>query len=629
MAAEKAVGAKTDIGSVNLDIMNARLTILDVQVGNKNDVMKNIVQFDKLELNFNLAEALRGNLELSGIAFGTARETSCELPDVPAQETKKEVEESPFMVSLKAKSFDAMENLKTQATDMLGGTDVESIVKNLESQLQTPKLAKSAITQTTGLVEKWKEKPVEIKSVMEEYADTVKKLQSIDVESISDPVVLKETLTTINDVINRTKALKEKALAYKNEIVADGNGVRDLSEAVVNAVKADKELAENKLATAINAVKNARQILTNALDSVSYSILGKYYPYAKQAVDMAEKLKADSRVQAAKSYAETQSEKKKAQQEAQQAAFKRQEGTDIWYTPQKPQILVEKALVSGENFNAVVKQITNDQDKLNVPTTMEGTVNLLGITHVINGVLDIRTKSTAPVLSLNYEGNGFKTLFDGLKIATKSGIPSLDGLASVKLSGSAGNGFLSAIGSVDLNPIKLSSDGFSSEIVTKYYNQALDAIKSMDIGYDLKYLVENGITLELIGDFAEQFTKAFKGIVESLGNEAKEAAFARINKEINDSSNAYVSKAKEFLGIEGDIDVQNTKVADVEAILEKKYDEVQKRIENLAKGKTQEAIKNVLGDNEASKAVNDVLDNVIEKASSDAFGSLKDKLKNR
>ena len=85
-AAQGAVGAKVDIGSVNLRILDASLTIKDVAVGNKDSVMKNIVQFDKLELNFNPAQALRGkfdaeNLEVSGIALNTDRTVSCELPE--------------------------------------------------------------------------------------------------------------------------------------------------------------------------------------------------------------------------------------------------------------------------------------------------------------------------------------------------------------------------------------------------------------------------------------------------------------------------------------------------------------------------------------------------------------------
>ncbi|MBQ3686977.1 MAG: hypothetical protein II932_04020, partial [Treponema sp.] len=56
--AQDAVGAKVDIGSVNLRVLGASLTIQDVAVGNKDSVMKNIVQFDKLDLNFNLTQAL-------------------------------------------------------------------------------------------------------------------------------------------------------------------------------------------------------------------------------------------------------------------------------------------------------------------------------------------------------------------------------------------------------------------------------------------------------------------------------------------------------------------------------------------------------------------------------------------
>ena len=172
---------------------------------------------------------------------------------------------------------------------------------------------------------------------------------------------------------------------------------------------------------------------------------------------------------------------------------------------------------------------------------------------------------------------------------------------------------LSASGMVDLNPVKLSTDGFASEIITKYYRQALEAVEAMDIGYLLDFSKLKGLDLSLDGDFADQFASAIKGIVESLGNEAKQEAVKRLNKYINSASNEYVSKAKEFLGLEGDIDVQNTKMSDIQSILEKKKTELEAEIKKRANDKVQSKVEEVTGSSDAAKAATDAANNLFKK----------------
>ncbi|MCR5318137.1 MAG: hypothetical protein K6E22_07910, partial [Treponema sp.] len=138
MGLESAFGAKTDIRYVDLGIFSSRLTVKGLAVGNKNQVMKNLFEAEKIELDFNLVQLLRKkivvqNVECSGMAFNTDRTTSCELPG-----RKKEAEdESSFANELKAASMAAVEDIKNQAYDLLGGSDVESMLATIRSQVKT------------------------------------------------------------------------------------------------------------------------------------------------------------------------------------------------------------------------------------------------------------------------------------------------------------------------------------------------------------------------------------------------------------------------------------------------------------------------------------------------------------
>lgn len=613
---ETAFGAKTDVGSVDLRIFDASLAVRDIAVGNKDSVMKNLFEVKDFNLNFNLTQALRGklyaqNLAVTGVALNTDRTESCELPGrvIDEEAARKKAQKNEEMKALlKERSELALTNLQNQAFDMLGGSDVETIVKNLESQLKSPDLAKSALSQTEGLVDKWKEKPVEVKQKVEDFSKNVKDLQNIDVSAIKDVKTLQETLAKINDVINQSKELKSYAESLTKDVKADSTNVQNLSKSVADAVIADKNFMKDKLESTVNAFKNGKELLNNALDTIAYSMLGEYYPYVTTAVDYAQKLKTNSLVQEASKIAANSSSSadKKPTRE-------RLKGTTFWYGSEAPAVLIENAVVSSDFFSVNVKEITNDQNVRGKPMTMNGTLTLAGISNAVEAVLDARSASTEPLLSMGYKGSGFKALVDGSKIASICGVPSIDGLASIALKASADVDMLSASGMVDLNPVKLSTDGFASEIITKYYRQALETVEAMDIGYLLDFSKLKGLDLSLDGDFADQFASAIKGIVESLGNEAKQEAVKRLNKYINSASNEYVSKAKEFLGLEGDIDIQNTKMSDIQSILEKKRAELEAEIKKRANDKIQSKVEEVTGNSDAAKAATDAANNLFKK----------------
>ena len=79
-------GAKCDIGRIDLDIFHTRFTIEDLAVADKNEPMKNLFEVGRFDLYFNLLELTRGklvseNMELTGVTWGTVRETSGALPE--------------------------------------------------------------------------------------------------------------------------------------------------------------------------------------------------------------------------------------------------------------------------------------------------------------------------------------------------------------------------------------------------------------------------------------------------------------------------------------------------------------------------------------------------------------------
>lgn len=594
MGCQKVAGAKTEIRSVNLEIFGTSLTVNGLAIGNKDEEYKNLFEAEKIEVAFSLSQALRGrfdckNIEVSGMQFNTDRKTSCKLLTETVKEKIEENEnsKSEFMTSVKAKTEDKVNSLKLQAQSMLGGSTPEEIVKNLESQLKTPAAAKSAKEQSESMIAKWKSKPDEMKKQVEDFSSSVKKIQNINPSNIKDVAELKSTLETINSAIEKSKDVKNSVSSIADEVKADSKNVAALGDSLKKAAEADKKFVEDTVGTAVNTVKNAKTIMNDALEAVAMDKLGKYYPYAKKGLAYVESMKSSS--------TDTKKAKPKAKK-VKKEGRKRLRGTTFWYGTTKPAFLIERIFASGPNFEAKVTDISNDMDLLGKPMKGEGKFSLGKTAHNASLVVDTRTTSNAKLITASYSGKGFGANIDGSSIASASGVPSIEGTAAITMKGAFDFDGFSATGEIDLNPVKLTSDGIGNETASKYYNKALAAVTRLKAGYRAGYSSADGIDLALSGNFGEQFGKALSSVVSEIGDTAKKEALAKLNEKINGSSSEALAKVKEFAGIEGDINAQNANFATIQKALDSKKAQVEKEIKNRAASAASEALGNNVPD---------------------------------
>ncbi len=507
-ACETIFYAKTDISRVRVKLLGISLKIDGIAIGNKNDVMKNLFEAENITMQVNLTQALRGkfvaeDFSVNGMRFGTDRKTSCELDRKTVIEN---IADSAFVQSLKVKSQKAIEDLKNQATNMLGGSSPEEIFENLQSQLKTPLAAQNAKNGALELSQKWQEKPAEMKTQVEEFAENVKDLQTLDLNSIAKGEdiktrvsALKDALEKINAAITTGNELKSTFETTVDEVKSDSKRIETLSTAVVEAVKADGELAKGIVGNAVDTVKNAKQLFTNALDTVGYDTLGKYYPYVKQGIDYGLQMKKNAAADSA-----SKSGEKSSKEKEKKAEKGRLKGTTLWFSKEMPSILIKHIAASGytdnesnKGFSGAIEELTNNQDLRGKPTTATLSFDLGDVNHSGNVILDARSYSKDPLLSVAYTGRGFSAQIDGQNIASASGVPSIDGKADISLTGHGGADGFSATGTVLLDPVTLSSDGFSNETVTKYYKQALATVDSLALSFTAGYTQSNGVDLAL------------------------------------------------------------------------------------------------------------------------------------
>ena len=619
-ACEGIFKARTDIDWVDVRILDTSITIGRIQVGNKDSVMKNLFEVQRIQVDFNLVQLLKKrfvaeNLEASGIAWNTDRTYSCELPNVPKAE-------SPFVREIKARINNSIEQLKNEAYDLLGGSDIDSIIKTLQDNINTPEVAQEAIAMAQELVEKWKAKPEEMKAEVMRFADSVKELQTInvkmyDIRKASDVAELKSALEKISAAVEQGKVLEAAMKLVVEDVKKDAVSVNDMALKVADTAKSDYDYIVERLTTITGAIANLDGLAMHAADTLVCNLLGKYYPYVMDGLELARELKAKSA--------------SKEKKEKPKKVSKRSPGTDFYFTAAYPSFLIQRVKVSGTGFDSSITEITNDQNVRNRPTEAKLALDIKDVHHAGNLMLDFRRATTNPLVTAKYTGTGYKVDVDGSRIATKSGVPSVKGDALISFGATADETGFTAQGYAKLAPVSLSSDGFNNELVTKYYNIGLASVDNLDFGYDVGYTKDRGLYLDLEGNIGEQFVKALVNIALEAGRDAKKAAIAKIQDILNNSENEYLAKAKEFLGIEGDIDLQNMKLADVQKILEKKKLEIEAKLKEEANKKIDEAkakAEEVIAEktDAAKAAVKDAVSDVVPDNLKDGLGGLTDQL---
>lgn len=612
-ACESAFGAKTDIGYVNVRLLKLGVTIGNLAVGNKNsaeyDYKKNLFELEKLAVSFNLTQALRGkliaeNLEVSGIQFGTDRTTSCYLP-VKEKPVEKEEGESEFMKELESRSASAISDLRQQANDMLGGSNVNEIVENLMKQLKTPALASEAQALALGLTDKWKGKPDEFKAEIEKFSAEFQKYQNIDLSQFQGhPEKIAAAVAEISKTVNSVNELKASIENTVSSVKADVESAQNFAATVTQAAKDDHALVTSKLNTVASAVTNAKSLFNNALETVAYNLLGKYYPYAKKALNYAAQMKERT---AAKN---TDGEKAKS---AQKGKTGRLCGTTIPFSKNYPTLWIKNVSASGytdkasgKGFTGTIKNVTSDQDMAGRPTSAQAKFDFAGTNHDAAIVLDARTVTKEPLVTMNYSGKGFSANIDGTSIAREHGVPSVSGGVTLSLKGTAGTDGFSAAGTVGLSNLSLTSDGFPNKLVTKYYNDALSAVKSMNLGYEVSFYEQKGLNMSLLGDFADVFANMLKSAILSFASDAKDKALAEMNKYIDSHLGEGLGGLKQLLSISGDFDIQNMNADSLKKMMQDKITEIQNAgtaVANEAAAQAMnEALKNIPGASSSSSS---------------------------
>ena len=591
---ENIFEAKTDIEKVDFKFLDSSLKIKKVEIANKNDYMKNLVDIGSITIDFDLGQLLRkrfvaDELSVLDVNTGTERTTSGELPPAKEKKIKKQkakaekaASESKLGKALSDKKAVAADSLQKNITGLFNQFNPETLMQNYAAQLQTPAISTQVQEQIPQIVAKWQAKPAEIQKTVDELQKSVNEIMAFDYSSVqNNPLKIKEFIETLDSTYKNIDKVKNDANGVLNSFNTDIAEADGLRKTVQNAITHDMNFANSE----INKIKSLNvsdgtKLISGMFENVACDVLGKYYPYAMKGVDYLLELKSK---QASKPKTE------KAKKEKKKYSVKRAPGRDIFYRQDKvPALWIKKMAGSGPNFFAQATDIASNQDIINKPAKIDFNMDLWNLQHTAKLVVDFRTETKEPLVRADYGLKNIPLNIPAEKFGEYPGVPSFDAKCAVDaiLKIFDDEGF-EITGKGLLTDLKISTVPFEPEYASKIYSSVMGRINTVRASMTSGFTLSGGLNMALDSDADVQVINSIKKEMEAQLAGIKENLKSELTKRINEASGGALSQFGSLDDIKSKLTGSVGQANGYEKQLTQKRSEAEKQM----KGKADEATK--------------------------------------
>ena len=596
VACENIFEAKTDIEKVDFKFLDSSLKIKKIEIANKNDYMKNLVDIGSITIDFDLGQLLRkrfvaDELSVLDVNTGTERTTSGELP--PAKEKKikkqkakaeKQASESKLGKALSDKKAVAANSLEKNITGLFNQFNPETLMQNYAAQLQTPAISKQVQEQIPQIVAKWQAKPAEVQKTVDELQKSVNEIMSFDYSAVqNNPLKIKEFIESLDATYKNIDKVKNDANGVLNSFNADIAEADGLRKTVQNAVTHDMNFANSE----INKIKSLNvsdgtKLISGMFENVACDVLGKYYPYAQKGVNYLLELKAK---QASKPKTE------KVKKEKKKYSVKRAPGRDIFYRQDKvPALWIKKMAGSGPNFFAQATDIASNQDIINKPAKIDFNMDLWNLQHTAKLVVDFRTETKEPLVRADYGLKNIPLNIPAEKFGEYPGVPSFDAKCAVdaifKIFDDEG---FEITGKGLLTDLKISTVPFEPEYASKIYSSVMGRINTVRASIASGFTISDGLKMALDSDADVQVINSIKKEMEVQLAGIKENLKAELTKRINEASGGALGQFGSLDDIKSKLTGSVGQANGYEKQLTQKRSEAEKQLKGKAEETTKKA----------------------------------------
>ena len=598
---ENIFEAKCDIQKVDFKFLDSSLKIQKIEIANKNDYMKNLVDIGSITLDFDLAQLLRkrfvaDDLSVLDVNSGTERKTSGELPPgklwklkKKKERTAKKASESKLGQVLAEKKTVAANSLQENITGLFNAFNPETLMQNFAAQLQSPGVSKQVQEQVPGIIAKWQAKPAEIQKTVDDLQKSVNDLMAFDYNSVqNNPLKIKEFIETLDSTYKNIDKVKNDASGVLNSFNADIAEADALRKTVQNAVTHDMNFANSE----INKIKSLNisdgtKLISGMFENVACDVLGKYYPYAQKGVNYLLELKTKQGGE------KKEAKAKKEKKEKTKYSVHRAPGRDIFYRQDKvPSVWIKKMAGSGPNFFAQATDIASNQDIINKPAKIDFNMELYNLQHTAKLVVDFRTDTKEPLIRADYGIKNIPLNIPAEKFGSYPGVPAFDAKCAVDaiLKIFDDEGF-EITGKGLLTDLKISTVPFEPEYASKIYSGVMGRINTVRASMTSGFTVSGGLNMALDSDADVQVINSLKKEMEAQLAGIKANLKNELTKRINEASGGALSQ----FGTLDDIKSKLTGSIGQANSYEKQLSQKRAEAEKQLKGKATDEAKKQLG----------------------------------
>ena len=615
-AVESVAEARCDIKNVDIKILKSTFTLDGLEIADKDAPMKNIIQIEKINLDFDLLQLLKArfvanDMSVLGVEFKTDRTYDGTLPPkklkkIKKQKIEEEKKDSPLAASLKNKSDVALDGVKNTINSMMEQYNPQTYIDNFYKNLNTPQIAQEVQEEVEKLVSKYSDMPQKLEDEISQGQKIITEVEKINLDEISsNPLKIKEAVETLKNAYDYATKLQSDTNAIVKDIQKDTNYATKLSGNIQKSVQHDKKMLNTEISKITSfKLDDGKNIISSTIETLACQILGKYYPYAAKATKY---LTAPKNNKAAK---EQKAEKKKK--------TKRSEGRIITYkNDSAPKVWIKKISGSGGTMSFNFTDIASDMDITGKPAAGNFELTAAGIKHNAKLIIDTRTNSAEPLVYADYTCANIAIKFPSSQFGNIPGVPALDsskGAVGCIFKLFEDEGF-SISGKSILKEAKLSTVAFEPEILSDIYSNVLARIDTVDFTFTTGYTSSKGLTLNIDSEIDRQFIKALSDEISAQLKQLKEQiekealalinnltngalgeinSFDSLKKQILDYQNYANTLTKQVEGKKKEAEnLMNKGIKDAEKKAQEELDRQKKEAEKKAKDEAVKALKNL------------------------------------
>ncbi|HPX25869.1 MAG TPA: cell envelope integrity protein TolA, partial [Treponemataceae bacterium] len=585
-AMEGVFKAKCDIDKVSVNIFGSQLTVMHLAQADKNNTFVNVFEIDNIDIDFDLLQLLKKkfaaeNIELSGLAFKTQRNSDGALPLKAAKNSKSEIGEGDTaeIAGMEANNFmpeDGINLTNFQIDKIFDQYNPEKLITDYYSKFKSPAAAEKVQREVSVIIPKWQTVPNDFQVLLNKLIKEGQSILSIDIQSLkTQPEKITETITLLIDAYAAAKEAQLKTEAVIFMLKDDAVRVKELEQSIRDAVTSDMVFVKNQMGK-VGSFKfdDAKNLVTDSFSAYLRGLLGDYYPYFVKGVDSAKLFMTAKKNQEQKSSSPKEKEKVRT-------------GRIIEYTKDNvPSILIKKVKLSGGSsvFTAegTINDISNDMEKWGKPLTADVSVFYGGIRNEISCSFDCR-ESSDNILTGEYNGNGFSLSTAALNQKEIPGIPVISGKTKIfaKYTFKAKDNF-DLTAAIDVNPAEFKAAPFNPPFIYELYNDALTQFTSLDLHASAQLRGSNNFTFSADSSIDEQFSKILGNIFNAKIQEIKDEALKSASEYLSSTLGVQIPAIDDFYKVFDSIQTEYAKIAEYRVNLEQKINEARTQLTGYA-----------------------------------------------